>query len=90
MVGLKSQNPLIYVRTQFSPRIYQLLNFLFNSAVMIRSAFMQITQAVYKMSEVIVKNTSWGSITASQGRNNEDLNAGSHTKLKKESFKRDF
>lgn len=49
-----------------------------------RSVFMRTTQAVYKMSEVIVKNARWGSITISQGRNNKGLNAGSLTESKKE------
>ena len=48
--------------------------------MMIRSVFLQITQAGYKMNEIIVKNTRWDSITISEVRNN----AGSHTENKKE------
>lgn len=33
---------------------------------MIRSVFMQATQAVDKMNEVILKNARWGSITIKQ------------------------
>lgn len=49
-----------------------------------RSVFMQTAQAVYKRSEIIVKNARWGSITIHQGRNNKGLNAGSLTESKKE------
>lgn len=51
---------------------------------MVRSVFMQTTQAVYEMSEVIVRNARWGSITISQERNTKGLSAGSLTESKKE------
>lgn len=62
----------------------KLLGLLFNTALMIRSVFMQITQAVHKMSETVVKDTRRDSITISQVRYNEGLNASSHTVNKKE------
>lgn len=63
-----------------------LFGLLCNSTMMIRSVFMQITQAGYKMNEIIVKNTRWDSITIAEVRNN----AGSHTENKKGNVSREI